>query len=217
MLRLCTILVLSVAADGQQVLYNGIELPKVWPPQNVPLSNEPAPDPPYVMHPPGVIPIDLGRQLFVDDFLIEKTDLRREYHRAELFPANPVVKGDRPWEAGQAMPFSDGVFFDPQDRYFKLWYRGGAATLYARSRDGVHWEKPLLDIKPGTNVVQVGQHDSSTVWLDLDEKDPQRRYKMGYSLGHNKPFVVFSSADGLHWREIARSIPTGDRTTFFKN
>jgi hypothetical protein len=212
-----TVLLASIAACGQQALYNGILLPKVWPPLSVPLSNLPAPDPPYLAHPPDVIPIDVGRQLFVDDFLIEKTDLRREHHRPGLFAGNPVVKGDRPWEAGQAMPFSDGVFYDPQDRYFKLWYRGNAATLYARSRDGVHWEKPLLNIKPGTNTVLIGQHDSSTVWLDPDEKDPQRRYKMGYSLGHNKPFVVFSSADGVNWREIARSIPTGDRTTFFKN
>jgi hypothetical protein len=82
----------------------------------------PAPDPPYLAHPPDVIPIDVGRQLFVDDFLIEKTDLRREHHRPEVFAGNPVVTGDRPWEAGQAMRFSDGVFYDPQDRYFKLWY-----------------------------------------------------------------------------------------------
>jgi hypothetical protein len=213
----CAILLASATAHAQQRLYNGILLPEVWPPQNVPLGNEPMPDPPYLAHPPGVIPIDVGRQLFVDDFLIEKTGLRREYHRAELYSGNPVVKGDRPWESGHAMPFSDGTFYDPQDRYFKLWYRGNAATLFARSRDGVRWEKPLLDIKPGTNIVNVGQHDSSTVWLDVEEKDPERRYKMGYSLGHNKPFVIFESADGVHWREIGQSIPSSDRITFFKN
>ena len=217
MRRLTFAILAALAAHGQQALYNGIVLPKVWPPQNVALSSEPSSEPSYLVHPPDVIPIDVGRQLFVDDFLIEKTDLRREYHRPELFTGNPVVKGDRPWEAGQAMPFSDGVFYDNRDRYFKLWYRSGAATLYARSRDGVRWEKPALDVKPGTNVVLIGQRDSSTAWLDLEEKDAQRRYKMGYSLGHNKPFVIFESADGVHWREAGRSIKTGDRTTFFRN
>jgi hypothetical protein len=214
----CAFLLLSVAAGGQQVLYNGISLPAVWPPRDIPLTNEPAPDPPYLLHPPDIIDLDIGRQLFVDDFLIEKTDLRREYHRAELFPGNPVIKGDKPWEAGQGMPFSDGVFYDPQDQLFKIWYRGVGATLYATSRDGVHWDKPLLDVKPGTNTIHEGQHDSSTVWLDLDEKDPQKRYKLGYSLGHNKPFLLFVSADGIHWGEpVAKSIPSSDRITFFKN
>jgi hypothetical protein len=211
------ILLTALAANGQQELYNGILLPKVWPPRNVPLSSEPMPDPPYLLHPPDVIPIDVGRQLFVDDFLIEKTDLRRVYHRAELYRGNPVLKGERPWEGGHAMIFSDGVFYDPEDQYFKIWYRGKANTLYARSRDGVRWERPDLDIQPGTNIVHIGSHDSSTVWLDLDEKDRARRYKMGYSLAHNKPFVLFESADGVHWREVAGSIPSSDRITFFKN
>ena len=214
----CFFLLVSPAVHGQQVLYNGISLPAAWPPGNIPLNNEPAPDPPYLLHPPEVINIDVGRQLFVDDFLIEKTDLRRQFHRAELYAGNPVLKGERPWEAGQAMPFSDGVFYDPQDQLFKIWYRGVGATLYATSRDGVRWDRPLLDIRAGTNTVNIGQHDSSTVWLDLDEKDPRRRYKMGYSLGHNKPFVVYVSADGIHWGQpVAQSIPSSDRITFFKN
>jgi hypothetical protein len=169
-----------------------------------------------------VIPIDVGRQLFVDDFLIEKTDLRRTYHRPQLYSGNPVIKADRPWEIengiGHAMPYSGGLFHDPRDRLFKVWYRGVDSTLYATSRDGVHWDKPTLDFKPGTNTVQSGKHDSSTVWLDVEEKDPRRRYKMGYSLGHNKPFVLFVSSDGTHWSEpVAQSIPSSDRITFFKN
>jgi hypothetical protein len=211
------ILLAAISASGQQELYNGIILPKIWPPQNIRLTNEPMPDPPYLLHPPDVIPIDVGRQLLVDDFLIEKTDLRRSFHRAEVYAGNPVLKGETSWEDGHAMVYSDGVFYDPADRYFKVWYRGKATNLYAQSRDGVHWERPNLDIQPGTNILQNGSHESSTVWLDLDEKDPERRYKMGYSLGHNKPFALFESADGVHWREVGRSIPSSDRITFFKN
>src|SRR5690242_223227 len=95
-----TFLLFCLAAAGQEVLYNGIHLSKVWPPRDVALTNEPLPDPPYLVDPPSVIPIDVGRQLFVDDFLIEHTDLRREYHRPEVYTGNPVLRGDRPWETG---------------------------------------------------------------------------------------------------------------------
>ena len=154
--------------------------------------------------------------------MIETTNLRRTFHRASYYPGNPVLNADRPWEfidgVGRAMPFSDGVFFDPQDGLFKIWYVGVNATLYATSRDGVHWEKPNLDIRPGTNIVHIGKRDSSTVWLDLEEKEPRRRYKFLYSGGHLKPLTLHLSADGIHWGDpVAQSIPSGDRSTFFFN
>ena len=53
--------------NGQgQTLYNGIELATCWPPGQQALSREPMPVP-YLDSPPYVIPIDVGRQLFVDD------------------------------------------------------------------------------------------------------------------------------------------------------
>ena len=54
------------------------------------------------------------------------------------------------------MPFSDGAWYDPQEKVFKLWYMGGYArsTCYATSADGIHWDKPALDVRKGTNVVQ---------------------------------------------------------------
>src|SRR5690606_9766259 len=105
-----------------EVLYNGIELPAEWPPEYDPLAREPMPVP-YLERPPTVIPIDVGRQLFVDDFLIEATTLRRTYHRAEPYEHNPVLRPDQPWElkpggADAAAPFSDGVWFDPADGLF---------------------------------------------------------------------------------------------------
>ena len=56
---------------GKHVLYNGIELPEPWPPRAEDFPNDPQ-RPPYLASPPEVIPIDVGRQLFVDDFLVEK-------------------------------------------------------------------------------------------------------------------------------------------------
>lgn len=46
---------------------------------------------PYLDNPPDVIPIDVGRQLFVDDFLIADTTLERTFHAARMHPSNPVL------------------------------------------------------------------------------------------------------------------------------
>ena len=62
-------------ADQGELLYNGIRLPEIWPPRDMdPKAYRPMPVP-YLDQPPAVIPIDIGRQLFVDHFLIEKTEL----------------------------------------------------------------------------------------------------------------------------------------------
>ncbi|MGQ9731835.1 MAG: hypothetical protein ACUVX8_11265 [Candidatus Zipacnadales bacterium] len=208
-------------ASGE-VLYNGIELPEKWPPVKEALTRDPLPEPPYLADPPAVIPIDVGRQLFVDDFLIEESTLQRTYHTATYYETNPVLKPDKPWETPAAMVFSDGVWYDPADKLFKMWYRGGytGCTCYATSLDGIHWEKPALDVVPGTNIVHRSPRDSGTVWLDLDETDPARRYKMLlYLRGEGSGcYTLYFSSDGIHWSEpVARSGPAGDRGTFFFN
>jgi hypothetical protein len=220
LLGICT------SACAGEVLYNGIELPDPWPPQTPAMkTGEPMPVP-YLQHPPAVIPIDVGRQLFVDDFLIESTTLKRTFHLATMYPHNPVVSPDQPTEregkAPMAMPFSDGIWFDPADQLYKMWYVAGylKQTAYATSRDGLHWEKPALDVRPGSNVVQPDPRDSSTVWLDQEEKDPTRRFKMWRSYGEPGKFdlSLHFSPDGIHWSPaVLHTGPCGDRTTVFWN
>ncbi|MEA3207686.1 MAG: hypothetical protein QOE70_743 [Chthoniobacter sp.] len=219
---------LLCAADAGEVLYNGIVLPDQWPPTRTSeefKNREPQPVP-YLKDPPAVLPVDLGRLLFVDDFLIESTTLRREFHLAEMHPGNPVLQPDVPAEAEgrqpMAMPFSDGVWFDPHDHLFKMWYMAGYGkqTALATSRDGLHWEKPVFDVRAGTNVVQPEARDSSTVWLDLEDPDPARRYKMWRSHSEDKRFGLSLqfSADGIHWGPRAlRTGSNGDRSTVFRN
>jgi hypothetical protein len=223
----------AAASGGGATLYNGIRLPNVWPPRVDSLSLEPPPAPQYLTNPPEVIPIDVGRQLFVDDFLIEETTLKRTYHNAEYSYGNPVIRPDRAWERQYtghhaevwgpgvgATVFSDGVWYDPKDRLFKIWYRLGLtlARAYATSNDGVHWEKPSLDIVSGTNIVQAESSGSCTVWLDHEEKEPARRFKMMSSTSHMQPQRLYFSPDGIHWSpKIAQSPPCGDRTTMFWN
>jgi hypothetical protein len=215
-----------LAAEPPQhsrVLYNGIELPERWPPEVPTLSAEPMPLP-YLASPPKLISIDVGRQLFVDDFVIESTTLKQTYHSAAYYETNPVLKPDKPWEmTGQnptAMVFSDGVWYDPQDKLFKMWYMGGytASTCYATSKDGLNWEKPALDAaKPGTNIVNAESRDSAAVWLDLEEKDPTRRYKL-FRVGAGWICNIYFSADGIQWgKPVALCGPGGDRTTVFYN
>jgi hypothetical protein len=213
-------------AFAGEVLHNGIELRTPWPPSAAVMKAGEPMQVPYLAHPPTIIPIDLGRQLFVDDFLIENTTLTRTFHLAKLYDGNPVVRPDTAAEnegkAPMAMPFSDGVWFDPSDQLFKMWYLAGYGrqTAYAFSRDGLKWEKPALDVREGTNVVQKDARDSSTVWLDLEERDPARRFKMWRAHSEDKRFglSLHFSADGIHWSDRAlRTGSTGDRSTVFWN
>ncbi len=219
----------ALDAPAYEVLYNGIALGRPWPPRLRYLDEHPV-APPYLTNPPAVIPIDVGRQLFVDDFLIQDTTLQRTCHLPMYHPASPVLRPDRPWELSNeyaertrtkpnpaAMVFSDGVFFDPQDRLFKMWYMGGygQATCLATSGDGLSWNKPAFDVSPGTNIVELRPRDSSTVWLDPFETDRRRRFKM--SLWRGGAMVLLVSADGMHWTAIGESGPAGDRSTFFYN
>ena len=212
-------------AESGQTLYNGIRLPEAWPPRIGKLSREPMPVP-YLDHPPEVVFIDVGRQLFVDDFLIERASLKRTFHRPAYHPASPVVAFDQPWEKQGRAPFaavfSDGVWHDPADGRFKMWYLGGylKTTCYATSKDGIRWAKPALDVEEGTNVAMRHYRDSSTVWLDHAEADPARRFKMFTTARKdNWRLALYASRDGVHWpdKPLAVSPPIGDRTTVFYN
>jgi hypothetical protein len=210
-------------------LYNGITLAQPWPPNRPRFPTDPV-LPPYLVDRPAVVPIDLGRQLFVDDFLIEETSLVRVFHRAVYHAENPVLRPTTAWERRDeyaertktrsnptAMPFSDGVFYDPDDRLFKMWYMGGYSqnTCYATSTDGTAWTKPSFDVVPGTNIVDAGNRDSSTVWLDLSERDRSRRYKM--ARWHDHHLELLASHDGIHWRDMGWTGIAGDRSTLFYN
>lgn len=337
-----------------ETLYNGIILPEVWPPKGEYKAGEPMPVP-YLSNPPPVIDISNGRQLFVDDFLIEQTTLKRVWHTATLYSNNPVLRPDQAWEqagGAMAMPFSDGVWLDPwcpltppqlkpeeiqdvpgmverlknpgtnalgqflsnrlspetraklaefkpaelaslqamqkllatelnavitgpaiyteerfgelnrarklQDRTYQLlalrpaegdllqrlnrWlledafqrelfrmqpvftchYMAGygRGTAMAISTNGRDWEKPQFDVQPGTGLVQTDPRDSSTVWLDQDDPDPKRRYKMWRSHSENGTFglSLHFSTDGVHWGpRVLRTGSAGDRTTVFYN
>jgi hypothetical protein len=233
-------LLVACAVRGAETLSNGIILPDHWPLYPEELTRTALRDPPYLQHPPKLIPIDTGRQLFVDDFLIEQTNLRRTHHLPRYHEASPVFGPDQPWEGNRAAVFSDGVWFDPSDQLFKAWYWTAAtsqkplhyATCYATSVDGIHWKKPSLDVVPGTNIVLPDteglRRNSATTWLDLFEENPLMRFKMfrvvqqdyadqnGRATHRN--FIQYHvSPDGIHWSLAGSSVDCGDRSTVFYN
>lgn len=113
-LSFCLISVsLAVSAQNKK-LHNGIVYPEQWPPRyEEPAVAQDMPVP-YLKEKPAVIPVNLGRQLFVDNFLIAETDLQPIYHTPNFYPQNPVLEPDKEWEnttegAPYAAPFSDGI------------------------------------------------------------------------------------------------------------
>jgi len=126
----CVALGITAGVPAEETLYNGIVLSEQWPPNYGPLPHEPMPVA-YLRERPKVIPTDVGRQLFVDDFLIESTTMKRTYCRPVYHPANPILTPDKPWESHKtedvAMPYSDGVWYDIKDKLFKMWYFGGSS------------------------------------------------------------------------------------------
>jgi len=213
----------ALAQSGGQVLYNGIVLPKVWPPVQGPTQAYQVP--PYISNPPAVIPIDVGRQLFVDDFLIQSSTMARTQHQPVLYSGNPILHPLPSDTAGLAMPYSDGVWFDPGLNLFRMWYDcgGGNMICYAYSADGRSWTRPSLpnSIVPGTNqVLQIGGlRDSVTVWMDLSDPNPARKFK-AFAYGPPANIQVYFSADGITWSPQQTQFSIGsisDRTTLFYN
>jgi len=213
---------------GGEALYNGIRLPRAWPPAMDLASKEPMPVP-YLTHPPKLIPIDVGRQLFVDDFLVESTDLTREYHYPVKYEGNPVLKPETPAEinghakSALAGPKSGGLWWNPEKQVFELWYEAGwvSTICYATSKDGIHWDRPDLKVvKPGTNIVlpKDVNPDSWTVVRDYRNTDPKEQFKFficGY--GARERARYFLSGDGLEWGTVANGGICGDRSTMFYN
>jgi hypothetical protein len=228
-----------------EVLYNGIRLPDRWPPKNDLTTDDPPPAVPWLRNRPAVVPIDIGRQLFVDDFLIEKTSLAREFHYPEKYAGNPVLKAETPLEHGRrdgkifaedagAGPKSGGLWWNPEKQLFELWYEAGwlGAVAYATSRDGLRWERPDLPLHPGTNQVLhippngsgsrwVGRADSWTVVRDDDTPDPLKKFKLFLNspgIGNHFHSYYATSPDGINWGvPHANGGINGDRSTMFYN
>ena len=177
-----------------------------------------------------------GRQLFIDDFLICNTDLKRIYFQPTPYSNNPVLEPTEQWEmtgegALYAGPFSDGVWYDEKDEIFKMWYMAGGGmyypnlknalyTCYAESQDGINWTKKPQGILNNTNVIDVTLRDAASVWIDKLERAPEKRYKMFLvnrrNGGKDSRLLLKYSSDGIHWsKPAAKSGRVRDRISAY--
>ena len=219
-----------------RLLYNGIRLPEQWPPVRSSSSElEKGMSPFYLSDKPSVINISVGRQLFVDNFLIESTNLKRTFYYPEYYSGNPILTPEQDWEktgtkgAAFAAPFSDGVWYDEKEGKYKMWYMAGGGsyatsgagvTCYAESTDGIHWTKPTLSVVAGTNIVDYNsERDASVIWVDKQESNASKRYKMFLVARESGKwrYRYKTSPDGKVWRAAAQSEPIADRSTVYKN
>lgn len=174
-------------------------------------------------------PCDIGsrRELFVDDYLIERLDnARRVLHHPT--PRGIVLKHDAPWEGsgcGYHSVFRDGPLYR---MYYKAWHlevsdgklNTGVHPLYccyAESDDGIHWRKPNLGLhafrgSTANNIAMVsgkiGKVNADAghpaVFKDANpDCPPDAQYKAFLRSAGPRGLLPFKSPDGLHWSPMS--------------
>ena len=168
----------------------------------------------------GKAAVNIGsrRELFVDDYLIEKMTggARQVLHHPS--PREIVIVHDLPWEGGTCGYHT--VFKD--DDLYRMYYRGGwggKVYCYAESKDGVHWTKPdlgLFEFRGSTtnNIFLMGEGtEAFAPFKDLNPRcEPDARYKAVAVHCRNSNGAgpaPFKSSDAIHWSRIGdKSIVT---------
>lgn len=167
-------------------------------------------------------PPDLGtrRELFVDDFLIDRMD-RCELRLHQPEKREIAMVFDRPWE-GNSCGYATTVFHDGTQ--YRMYYLarhhnwGGEQiktshpdyVAYAESQDGIAWTRPdlgLVDFKGSkTNNLLP---EMVFPFFDTNPKAaPDARYKAitckeGAGLFGQGSVWFWKSADGIHWTRLA--------------
>ena len=119
-------------------------------------------------------------QYFFDNGLIEEIqNITRTVHAPKQLDENPVLQLDRPWEHFTNFGADDWAIWRDDDGGFQCLYtdmaldreklarEGGTLidwhisrfrVMYARSTDGLNWEKPAM------GIVHEGGHDTNIVF-----------------------------------------------------
>lgn len=169
-----------------------------------------------------VIEIGNRRELFVDEFLLEKAqNIRLVLHHPEN--KGEVLKFDKPWEGA----FSAYATIIKDGPVYRLYYRGvpksgkdgneNEVTCYAESKDGIVWTKPELGIhtingSKDNNVILSNQAPATHNFSPFLDKNPtakpEERYK-AFGGTETSGLIAFVSPDGIHWQKKAEGILKG--------
>ncbi len=190
-------------------------------------------------------------QYFFDNHIIEMVNfVTRTMHTPKRHGDKPVIKKDRPWE--KVLFFRTNtwnVFWDPDEKLYKCWYEDLAFDfdvfagrkssthgleapgfhemcdnryLYAESKDGVNWDKPLLDYRKidgqKTSICLGNERDgkahAATFLLDPLEKDSSKRFKvLFWNEKHGVAGAINRagySADGRCWTLYDQPVTFGE-------
>ena len=193
--------------------------PDRWPPVVTvqQLLNRAPPRPPYLAQPPPVIDVSVGRQLFVDNYLIANGTAQRMFHRAKsrgvvLQPESydAMMQNDKynhssvgfRW-VSTARPFSGGVWHD--GCRFVMHYRcryaytGHGQGCIAFSDDGVLWVKPQLLMN---RTVRENQGCSQCPWVE----DPCNLLNFAQDTEAFTTWLDHADPNPAHrWKAIART------------
>jgi hypothetical protein len=162
--------------------------------------------------------------LTIDDTSIWGMDRLQRRVNAAIKHPEPVVTLDAPWDTDPTEQFNYiNVIYDPDKKLFKMWYvvcgksceeywERGRKTAYATSKDGVHWEKPVMNMVEvrgsKKNNYVLPQMLSLNFNILVDPSDiPSRRYKITFTVESEEtrwsqfhsPIGIGYSADGIHW------------------
>ncbi len=172
----------------------------------------------------GAEPLSIAnrRQLLFDDRFVQQS-------RDVQFVVHPPRKtGDLivTSEPGWALSGYHSVLFDAG--VYHLWYSSGGCVLYARSQDGVHFEKPALNlmkgeldggVTPAPNMVMGrGLGDVKArmhglyVFIDPNAPADERFKLVANPKEFNSQLQVFASPDGIHWKLRHRDVIRYDHT-----
>ncbi len=162
--------------------------------------------------------------LFVDDHeILYRAGTKRVLQPLKRHSDKAIINMAHPWEVGIGYT---SVYRDPKTGKYQLWYQAYAGNragdrklkcvvCYAESKDGIHFERPELDLFPykdqkKTNIVLLGNAGYGdryccSVLVDPNESDPAKRYKMAYYdwsvVGKREEpgLHVAFSPDGIRW------------------
>ena len=159
--------------------------------------------------------------LFIDNaHIMEIDNLQRTVNQAVKHP-EAIMRLDSPWDQETNSLGHINVLYDEQEGIFKMWYcvshyageahDGTSRLAYATSTDGIHWEKPimnLVEVNGSTENNYILPNISVCPAIIIDPSDiPERRYKMIFYLagmemtwaGFHIPLNLAYSANGIHW------------------